>query len=490
MWLKVKVLNVTSGGPFIVALHTNDTDRLDVSVLDRVKVTLHGTEIVAIADVAYGIVDRGEIGLFLEVAATLNSKDGDLVQVVLEQKPGSVVSIKKKLDKNTLKKEEIFEIIQDVVENKLSEVETAYFVAGCYVNELSLEEVQFLTEAIVHFGGTLEIKKKPVMDIHSIGGVPGNRVSMIVVPIIAAAGLTIPKTSTRSITSASGTSDTVEIFAPVAHTKERIMEIVKETNGCLVWGGTLDLASADDKLIKIERPLSLDPEGILLASITAKKKAAGVTHVLLEIPVGDDTKVKDVKKAKELGKKFEVLGKKMGIIFEVVIIDGSQPVGNGIGPALEARDVLMVLEGHGPDDLRERSLFLAAKLMEMVGIKNAEDKAKAILHSGLALEKFRAIMKAQGGNPKIQLEDIHVGKYTCDLVARKEGKVKRIQNKHLAYLARSAGAPQDKGAGVYMHVKLKDKVKTGNKLLTIYAESNEKLLHARKVLEEKEIVEL
>ncbi len=488
MWLKARILNVTVGGPFVVAVNTNDAAIIDVDALDRVKTSFHGKEVVAIVDLAYGFLQRGEVGLFLEVANALDVKENDLIDVVLEPKPISITHIRKKLDNKELTKEEIFGIVKDVVENKLSEIETAYFIAGCYTRGLSLAEVGFLTEGIVHFGGTLALKKKQIMDIHSIGGVPGNRVSMIVVPIVAAAGLTIPKTSTRSITSASGTSDVVELFAPVAHSKEKIEEIVRETNGCLVWGGTLDLASADDKLIKIERLLSLDPEGILLASIGAKKKAAGATHVLLEIPVGEETKARDARHAQHLAKKFKELGKRIGIEFEVIIVDGSQPVGNGIGPALEARDVLLVLEGRGPDDLRERSLMLAAQLMRMGSIENAVDKAKSILHSGLALEKFRAIIKAQGGNPNVRVEDLKIGRFTQDILATKNGKIVKFHNLLLARVARMAGAPNDKGAGIDVHVKLKSKVRKGEKLATIHAESNEKLAHALKIWEEQEVI--
>lgn len=488
MWLKVRILNVMAGGPLIIALHTNDANTLDADALDRVRVHFHDKNCIALVDVAYGFVQKGEIGLFLEVASELDVKENDLVDVTVEHKPASIAYIRKKLDHQPLSRNEIDAIINDIVANKLSEVEMAYFVAACYTHRLSLDEVFHLIEAIVHFGGTLTFKKKPILDVHSIGGIPGNRTSMIVVPIIAAAGFTIPKTSTRSITSASGTSDTMEVFAPVAHSKEKIETIVKATNGCLVWGGTLDLASADDKLIKIERPLSLDPEGILLASIIAKKKAAGATHVLLEIPVGNDMKMQDTRHARALADKFRTLGKRVGIDFHILITDGTQPVGKGVGPALEARDVLLVLEGRGPEDLRDRSLLFAAQLLAMAGVKNAEDKARSILHSGIALEKFREIVKAQGGNPTIQLHDIKIGTFTHTLLAEKTGKVRAIQNRAIARLARMAGAPHDKGAGVEIHVKIGDRVKKGQLLLTVYAENKEKLTHATETLATRDVV--
>ncbi|MBI5391948.1 thymidine phosphorylase, partial [Candidatus Woesearchaeota archaeon] len=373
--------------------------------------------------------------------------------------------------------------------NKLTEIETTYFVSACYKNGMSLGESAALTKAIVRFGGKLEFNKKPIVDIHSIGGVPGNRITMVVVPIIAAAGFYIPKTSTRSITSPSGTSDTMEVLAPVAHSREKIMEIVEKTNGCMVWGGTLDLASADDKLIKIERPLSLDPEGILLASIVAKKAAAGCTHFLLELPIGEETKLKTKAEAQKLAKKFEALTKKVGMKIKIRITDGSQPIGNGIGPALEARDVLEVLEGKGPGDLREQSLMLAADLLEMVNVKQAREKAEEILDSGKAMEKMREIIKAQGGNPDVKRSDIKIGMFAAEIKAEKKGKVK-ISNKETSKVAKAAGSPGDKGAGIYLHAKSSAYVEKGDILYTIYSESGEKLEEAKKLAKEAKAVKV
>ncbi len=477
MKLKAKIFNITTQGPLIAILNRKDAISLDLEPLDRIKIKKRKKVLVAAIDIAYGKkeVAPSEIGLFLDIADELKIKENENIEVFTEPKPKSLLYIKKKLDGFELNKEEINFIIKDLVENKLTEIEVSYFVSGCYTNKMTLDESAYLTEAIVKNGGRLKFNKKIVVDKHSIGGLAGNRTTPIIVPIVAAAGLTIPKTSTRSITSAAGTSDCIEVLAPVTHSKEKIMEIVKKTNACMVWGGTLDLASADDKLIKLEKVLNLDPEGILLASILAKKAAADSSHILIDIPVGPEAKITDMKKAKKLAKKFIKIGKKLNMKIKVIITDGSQPIGNGIGPALEARDVLLVLQNRGPEDLKNKSVCLAGMLLEMAGIKKGEKKALDILSSGLAYKKMQEIIKAQGGNPNIQPEEIKIGQYKHRILAKNSGKIKTISNKKIARIAKLAGAPTDKGAGVDLLVRTGNKVNIGSTLFIIYAENQEKL---------------
>ena len=325
-----------------------------------------------------------------------------------------------------------------------------------------------------------------IVDKHCIGGVPGNRTTMIVVPMLAAAGLTVPKTSSRSITSPAGTADTMEVLCPVSIDVKKMKKIVKKANACMVWGGgPMNLAAADDKLIKIRHPLSLDPEGMLLASILAKKAAVGATIVLIDIPLGKQTKIKTKKQARRLKKKFVAIGKKLGMRVKVVVTDGSKPIGNGIGPALEARDVLWLLRGdpRAPRDLRAKSLHVASVMMEMAGIKNPLETAHVMLETRLAYKKMQEIIKLQGGNPNIDPDKIPLGKFTHDIKADKTGIIDSINNKTISKIARVAGAPEDKGAGLYLHKTVGHRVAEGDVLFTIYAESEQKLGYALHILE-------
>lgn len=485
MNLKVKTLKLETGGPLVVVLNKKDAAKLDIHPLDRLILTKNHEHTTAITNISEISIQEGYIGVYEETAHELNLKDGELIFIKISHKPESLKYIKKKLDGGTLKKEEIDRIIRDLLHHHISSIEATYFVAGCYVHGMTLDESAYLTKAIVDNSGSLKFNKKIVLDKHSIGGLAGNRTTPIVVSILAALGYTIPKTSTRSITSPAGTSDTVEVLMPVTHSREKIMDIVKKTNGCLVWGGTLDLASADDLLIKLEKILDLDPEGILLASIMAKKSAVDSTHIIIDIPVGPDAKIKSVKKAKALENKFIALGKKLDMKVKIMISDGTEPIGNGIGPSLEARDVLLVLEGEGPKDLRNKSLKMSCELLRMVKkTKNCNRIVQECLDSGKALKKLKEIIAAQGGNPNITSSSIQLSNISLDVISPKEGKVKEVNNTIISRIAKFAGAPENKRSGIYLYKKVGDKVKKGEKLYTIYSESESKLgfaLHESKI---------
>lgn len=490
MRLKVKDINVTSGGPFVAILNNEDAKELDLYALDRIKIKKSGRELTVVADISTKGIKKGEIGLFEEVLKDLKLREGSLVDVFVEEKPESIYYIKKKMQGKVLSSKEIDAIIKDIVLNRLSVVETTYFVSACYINKMDLNETVALANAIVNHSSQLRLDKKIIVDKHSTGGVAGNRTSMIITPIIAAAGLMMPKTSSRAITTSSGTADTFETLAPVALSIKKIREVVKKTNACIVWGGTKDLASADDKLINIERPLALDPEGILLASIMAKKKAVGATRLLIDVPVGRGAKIQNKKRAKRLRSKFLKLGRKLGIKTKVTLTDGTQPIGFGVGPILECRDVLSILKGGGPDDLKEKSLRMASILLEMAGFKNGKKLASEILYSGKAYRKFKEIIKAQGGNPNVKINNLLPGFYSYNVRSPKNGVVKHIDNSLVNRIARLAGAPRDKGAGLYLQVKKNAKVKKGGILYIVYSENKTKLDYVKKMLKKIKVVEV
>ena len=364
----------------------------------------------------------------------------------------------------------------DLMNNELSSVEAAYFVASAYVQRLSYEEEEALTKAMVNAGETIKFSKGPIVDKHCIGGVPGNRITPIVVPVIASCNIKMPKTSSRAITSASGTADTIEAIARVSFNKKEIQKIVNKHYGCMVWGGNLNIAPADEKIIEVEYPLSIDAESQLIASILSKKIAVGATHVLIEIPVGKETKIKTKKEGERLKEKFIRFGKKFGMKVFVNICDGSQPIGKGIGKNLEIRDVLWVLCGdkRGPIDLKEKSIKTANQLLKLLNIKK---DAREIINSGAAFDKFKEIIEAQEGKiPKY----IKVGKYSKNILSKKSGKIKHISNYNINKVARFAGSPQDSGAGIYIYKKVGDSVKKGETLFTIYSENKDKLKFALK----------
>ncbi len=472
MKLVAGILNITSGGKRIAILDDDTAGLLGVHSSDRIRISFCDKELIAIANVATDYPpDR--VWLFLEVAYALGVKDGEEVEVQLAPMPESLNNVRAKLRGERLREAEIVTIVKDVVEQHLSDIEISAFLTALKIYDLSMSETEALSRAMVETGQTLDFGPGPILDKHSIGGIPGDKTSMIVVPIVAAAGYTIPKTSSRAITSPAGTADRVETLCPVNFEIEEIRAIVKKTNACLVWGGAIELAPADDLFIQVEYPLGIDP--LLLPSIMSKKKAIGATHVAIDIPTGRGAKIKTLSEAYTLAADFVDLGKRMGVNVRCAMTFGDQPLGFCIGAALEAREALYTLMGKGPQDVREKAVSLAGMLFEMVGEPDGRLKAEQIIDSGQAERKLRQIIEAQGGNPNITPEEILVGKERVNVRAKQKGRVLWINTDGIVQVARAAGTPKEKGAGIVLKAKIGDEVAKGDVLFEIYAERASKL---------------
>jgi len=472
MELKAKLLDIQAGGRRIAILDDETASFLGVHSSDRVKITYKNEHLIAIVNVA-GNFPRNYVGLYEEISSKLGIKTGEPVEVEPAEIPEALGYVQAKIGGKRLREDEIKMIVKDVVGRRLSDIELASFITALYIHGLSMDEIEALSKAMVETGNTLNFDKNLILDKHGVGGIPGDKTSVLIVPIIAAAGLVIPKTSSRAITSPAGTADRVETLCPVDLTIEEIKEVVDKTNGCMVWGGALDLAPADDLFIQVEYPLAIDP--LLLPSIMSKKKAIGATHVVIDMPTGRGAKIKTIGEAHALAHDFIDLGKRLGINVQCAITFGEQPLGYAIGPALEAREALSTIMGNGPTDLREKATIIAGILLEMVGIENGKRKAEDLLRSGEAERKLREIIEAQGGNPKIRPEEVRVGDKKAEIATDLDGRVLWINNKGIAQIAREAGAPKEKGAGVILKTKLGEHIKRGEVLFEIYAETNTKL---------------
>ena len=476
MNLKTKIQHIDAVKPIIV-LNLEDAKELGVHPSDRVKISSNGKTAIAIVNTTTKSVNEGEIGVFDEVERELSLKDGDVVSLQIANRPKSLMFIRKKMDGLKLNDTEIRTIVQDIVDDNLSDIETAAFVVSSYMRPYEMDETVSLANAMVDTGETLDFGDN-VVDKHCIGGVAGNRTTMLLVPILAAAGLTMPKTSSRAITSASGTADTMEVLSDVSFKPDEIKEIVNKTGGCIVWSGALNLAPADDKIIKVRYPLSLDPKSQLLASIMSKKKSVGSNYLIVDIPVGKGAKIKKWEEGKALAYDFVNVGKNMNIVVKCLITDGNFPIGRGIGPSLEAVDVLLALGNKGPRDLINKALDMAAAGLELAGKRDGRVIAEKILHLGKAKQKMKEIIEAQGGNSGVKLSDIPIGDKTYIVKSERKGSVRRIDNKFINMIARAAGAPKDAGAGIYLHVGGGDNIKIKDPLFTIYSEHERKLDNA------------
>jgi len=486
MKLKVKILDMDAGGKTIAIINSNDARGLGVHPLERVILKKGNKKITVIIDTTERFVKQGEIGVYDEVRKELKLKKGDIIKAEPRPQLLSKEYIRKKIDGGRLNYNEMKTIVSDVIQRNLNDLELSAFITALHIHGMTLNENIAFSKAMIESGKQLKFSGT-VVDKHSIGGVPGDKTSILLVPIIASTGLIIPKSSSRSITSPAGTADRVEVLMPVELNINQIKRVVKKTGGCLVWGGALDLAPADDLFIKIEKPLEMDP--LVLPSVLSKKKSVGAKYVVIDIMVGEEAKIKNRKEAEILRKNFAQLGKNLGMQVDCVLTDGTQPIGHTMGPALEAREALQTLrDPETAPDLVKKVITLSGTLLEMTGIKNGKELAYRILKSGEAEKKLREIIKAQGGNPKIKPEDIEYAKESKTIRAKKSGVVKRISNYNMALVAKTAGAPKDKLAGILLHKKIGEFVNSNEPLYTVYAENKMKLKEALSMIERDAVI--
>jgi thymidine phosphorylase len=445
----------------------------------RVELHVDGRTVVATLNVVQGsFLDVGEAGVSEAAWRLLRAPEGAAVTLRHPAPLESLGHVRAKVYGRKLTATALRAVIEDVAAGRYSELQLAAFVTACAGERLDLDETVALTRAMVDVGERMDWGPGQVLDKHCVGGLPGNRTTMIVVPIVAACGLRMPKTSSRAITSPAGTADTMETVAPVDLDVAAIRRVVERTGGCIVWGGAVRLSPADDILIRVERPLDLDSQGQLVASVLSKKSAAGSTHVLIDIPVGPTAKVRSHAAADVLAHQLQSTAHAIGLKLRVVQTDGSAPVGFGIGPALEARDVLAVLrnERSAPADLAQRSLLLAGNLLEMGGVAPegaGGALAQQVLADGRAWRKFQDICEAQGG-----MRVPVLAAFRQEVPALRSGSVLGIDNRRLARIAKLAGAPGDPGAGIDLHVRIGDFVERGQPLFSLYADSPGELAYA------------
>lgn len=438
-----------------------------------VRIDLRNRWVIATLNVVArgGWLDIDKAALSASAWSALAAQPDDAARFSHPEPPASTSSIRSKAYGASLTRPEFAAIVGDTLDNRLSDLDLAAFITACAGDRLNATETVALTQAMQAAGETLDWGGRVVLDKHCVGGLPGNRTTPLVVAIVAAAGEMIPKTSSRAITSPAGTADTMEVMTPVTLDERDLRRVVEAEGGCVIWGGALNLSPADDHFIRIERPLDFDSTGQLVASVLSKKAAAGSTHVLIDMPVGPTAKVRSPEGATALSARLRHVGEAIGLRLAIHLSDGTAPVGRGIGPALEAADVLAVLrrEADAPKDLRERALDLAGKLLDLApGSVPGTGHARAVelLDSGCAESKFLAICAAQGGFAEPELAPHRV-----EIPALSDGVISAIDNRVIARIAKLAGAPRQKVAGVRLGVQAGDRVSRGQPLYEIHAAS-------------------
>jgi AMP phosphorylase len=388
--------------------------------------------------------------------------------------------------------EEIDAIVDDIQNNKLSDLVLAYYTATSFFYKADPHELAYTTKATAYTG---DMYRFPgiVAGKYSIGGVPGNETTMIIIPILASLGITVPKTFSKAITSPAATGECVNVLMDISFKKSEIIRMTDKNQACLVRNEGLNLAPANDRIIKVSSPLGMEPYARMISSIMAKNYAMGINHCLIDIPMGPTAKVANMEDAERVAKHFTEIGEYLGIKMDVQITEADQPVGRGIGACLQAKEALRVLQNH-PDqasDLAAKAIFLAARLVLLCGLAKTQAKAERMVMKQLANGKARAkmsqIITAQRGkNPDIKADEIPLGKLTYEVKAEKNLTIEKVDMKYLNMIVRTLGAPAEYKAGIWLNKKVGEKVKKGELLYTLYSESETKMQRAKEMLQENE----
>jgi len=493
IFLRTKVLDIKTGHPWIIVIHEADAKRNGIYPGNKIILKWGKKQTEVTVDLSKELIKEGEVGLFKDITEKYPIKEGEIIELFLASPPSSLEAIRKKLKRGRLNYEEVLSIISDVVNYHLDDIQIAFFIASAFIEKnFSLEEIYYLTKAIAETGQKIYWNSEVVVDKHSVGGLPNNRTTPLVVSIIASLNILIPKTSSRAVTSACGTADVIESIAQVEFDLETIKKIVKKTNGCLVWGGSLKLAPADDRLLKVSYELGIEPLSKMIVSIMAKKVAMGATHLVIDLPFRRGTKISNYAEALKIKDIFLKISQKFNIKTEVLTEEIKYPiVGDGVGPLLEIIDVLKILEQRENRSLylEERALKLAGLLLEIIG-KAPKGKgrilAKKQLENEEALKKFQEIIECQNGKKNISLNDIQLPNIFFDFKAQKSGYLKEIDPLKINRLARLLGAPTIKEAGILFLKKIGEKITEGESLFKLFSNSQQRIdLALQKIEEDK-----
>lgn len=499
MEAKCQRVDITTGGHRVAYVPRKISKDLDLHLLDRVEVVNAADPgYSALASVQFWTDPKNRIGLCTELADELHIRDAGFLNFRAVDKPPSVSHIIQRMNGSELTGDQISSVVADIASDSLSQVELSCFVTSATIQDLSMAELYNLTKYLAESGDTLKWEDDLVADKHCTGGVPGNRTSPIVVSIIASLGVKIPKASSRAITSPAGTADVMESLCNVAFNKEKIMEIVDQTSGCLIWGGGLNIAPADSRLIKVRKMINSNPEGLLISSILSKKYAMGSRYLLVDMPVGLETRYHSLGEVRHMAQKVKKVAARLGMRAQVEITFGDEPIGNGIGPNLETRDVLQILLNRpdAPGDLREKALRIAGKLIDLFAPErfgpdhrpgDGFEIAMESLDSGKAFSKFKEIVKAQGGDQPLDPAKFKGASHFIEVESQKSGQLVDYDNRVIAKVARLAGAPSNKGAGLDLYRKSGSIVKSGDLLMRIHAGSESKKKLAYDYLSENRI---
>lgn len=407
--------------------------------------------------------------------------------------------ITKKRDGGELTPEEIRFFIDNYVKDRIPDYQASALLMAIYFRGLSRAETFALTEAMEFSGDVEDLSDLPgvKVDKHSTGGV-GDKTTLVVAPVAAAAGVTVAKMSGRGLGFTGGTADKLEAI-PGFRTRLEPAEFHRQLEelGLAVITQTGSITPADKKIYALRDVTgTVESPGLIASSIMSKKLAAGSDGIVLDVKCGSGALLKDLAEAENMTDLMIDIGRKAGRKMVAVISDMSQPLGRAVGNALEVEEAVQVLKGGGPEDLRQLCLELAGEMIRIGGraesFEEGKETARQVLSDGRALEKFRQMVRCQGGDDRIIEEPERMGssRYSRDVLAGRTGFIAETDTREIGRASQHLGAGRlrkedeiDFTAGIRMHVRIGNFVKEGDVLATLYGADSRRLEEAEIIME-------
>jgi len=486
MQARCQRLDLSAGGHRTVFMNEQMLKDMDLSPLDRVEissVTDMGRKV--IASIHPFVHGQDKVGLSKETADDLGVQVEGFISIKAADRPDSLSIIKDRMGGMELTGESMMSVVGDILDDTLSHLEVGQLLGSFYRSDLSMAELYGLTKYLSESGDTYDWGGGLVAGKGDTFPVPGNGTTPIIVAIVASLGVKMPCLDMRALQTPSSSVDTMEVMSRVDLDLPSIRKVVEARKGCIALSDDLYLAPAEKKLRAMRAASGTDPESVITASLVARNLSLGCRYLIVDMPIGMETRYSSIGLANQLSQRLTKLAARFGLRTAVELTYGDEPIGNGIGPALEARDVLKVLMNRpdAPVDLMEASLLLTGKLIDLMGqeLFGADHRpgdgieiAKEKLRSGTALGSFKGMIEAQGGNPDTRPENITVSPFLVEIRSLKEGQLVDYDTRVVNKIARIAGAPQFKGSGIEFYRKARDMVRRNELLLNVHAASEER----------------
>ena len=393
------------------------------------------------------------------------------------------IILKKRADL-PLSDKEIRFVIDGYVKGEIPDYQVSALLMTIVFNGMNARELGTLTLAMAQSGNMVDLSNIDgiTVDKHSTGGV-GDKTTLIIAPLVAACGGKVAKMSGRGLGHTGGTIDKMESIPNLKVSLEQDA-FINQVNkiGLAVIGQSEGLAPADKKLYALRDVTgTVDSIPLIASSVMSKKLASGAQAILLDVKVGSGAFMKNIEDARELAKAMVDIGKGNGRSIKAILTDMDRPLGHAIGNALEIREVIDTLKGHGPEDLTHECIIMAAHMLvlsHMCDYETALNRVQQALDSGVALERLRLMVDAQGGDSRVIDDEsiLTIGQFTYDVIAPQDGYITHMNTEQCGIASVMLGAgrtvkdgPIDYSAGIVMHKKTGDAVRMGERIATLYA---------------------